>query len=172
MESPLIKKFQAGYEAGVEHVNPRAKVLVAYAGVTGDAFKNPEKGKELALSQYSQGADIIYHASGVTGLGVFEAAREMKKYAIGVDMDQWNEAPGYVLTSMIKKGNVAVFDIIREWKEKQFDGGKAQVFGLAHDGVDIVYDQNNKSLIQQSVYDKVESLKQQIISGQIKVPKE
>lgn len=172
MESPLIKKFQAGYEAGVEHVNPKARVLVAYAGVTGDAFKNPEKGKELALSQYSQGADIIYHASGVTGLGVFEAAREMKKYAIGVDMDQWNEAPGFVLTSMIKKGNVAVFDIIREWKEKQFDGGKAQVFGLAHDGVDIVYDQNNKSLIQQNIYDKVESLKQQIIIGQIKVPKE
>lgn len=170
MESPLIKKFQAGYEAGVQHVNSKARVLVAYAGVTGDAFKNPEKGKELALSQYSQGADIIYHASGVTGLGVFEAAREMKKYAIGVDMDQWNEAPGYVLTSMIKKGNVAVFDIIREWKEKQFDGGKAQVFGLAHDGVDIVYDQNNKSLIQQSIYDRIKSLKEQIISDQIKVP--
>ena len=145
MESPLIKKFQAGYEAGVKYVNPKAKVLVAYAGVTGDAFKNPAKGKELALSQYSQGADIIYHASGVTGLGVFEAAREMKKYAIGVDMDQWNEAPGFVLTSMVKKGNVAVYEIIKEWKENKFDGGKAQVFGLADDGVDFVYDQNNKA---------------------------
>jgi basic membrane protein A len=170
MESPLIKKFQAGYEAGVKYVNPKAKVLVAYAGVTGDAFKNPAKGKELALSQYSQGADIIYHASGVTGLGVFEAAREMKKYAIGVDMDQWNEAPGYVLTSMVKKGDVAVYDIIKEWKENKFDGGKAKVFGLSDDGVDFVYDQNNKPLIPQNVYDKVESLKQQIISGQIKVP--
>lgn len=172
MESPLIKKFQAGFEAGVKFVNPNAKVLVAYAGVTGDAFKNPAKGKELALSQYSQGADIIYHASGVTGLGVFEAAREMKKYAIGVDMDQWKEAPGFVLTSMVKKGNVAVYEIIKEWKENKFDGGKAQVFGLADDGVGFVYDQNNKPIISQNVYDKVEALKQQIISGQIKVPKE
>ena len=170
MESPLIKKFQLGYDAGVKYVNPKAKVLIAYAGVAGDAFKNPAKGKELALSQYSQGADIIYHASGVTGLGVFEAAREMKKYAIGVDMDQWNEAPGYVLTSMIKKGNVAVYDIIKEWKGKKFVGGRAEVFGLSDDGVDFVYDQNNKPLIPQDVYDKVKSLKQQIISGQIKVP--
>jgi len=145
-------------------------VLIAYAGVTGEAFKNPAKGKELALSQYAQGADIIYHASGVTGLGVFEAAREMKKYAIGVDMDQWNAAPGYVLTSMVKKGNVAVYDIIRAWKEKKFNGGKAEVLGLADDGVDFVYDQNNRSLIPKNVYDKVESLKQQIINGEIKIP--
>ena len=170
MESPLIKKFQAGYEAGVKYVNPKVKVLIAYAGVTGEAFKNPAKGKELALSQYAQGADIIYHASGVTGLGVFEAAREMKKYAIGVDMDQWNAAPGYVLTSMVKKGNVAVYDIIRAWKEKKFNGGKAEVLGLADDGVDFVYDQNNRSLIPKNVYDKVESLKQQIINGEIKIP--
>lgn len=172
MESPLIKKFQAGYEAGAKYVDPKIKVLVAYAGVTGEAFKNPAKGKELALSQYSQGTDIIYHASGVTGLGVFEAAREMKKFAIGVDMDQWNEAPGYVLTSMIKKGNVAVYDIIKEWRNNKFEGGKEQVFGLSDNGVDFVYDQNNKPLIPQTIYDKVESLKRQIIGGQIKVPTE
>ena len=170
MESPLIKKFQAGYEAGVKYVNPKARVLIAYAGVTGDAFKNPAKGKELALSQYAQGADIIYHASGVTGLGVFEAAREVKKYAIGVDMDQWNEAPGFVLTSMVKKGNIAVYDIIKEWKAEKFDGGRAQIFGLSDNGVDFVYDQNNKSLIPEAVYDKVETLRQLIIDGQIKVP--
>lgn len=170
MESPLIKKFEAGYEAGVRYANPDTKILVAYAGVTGDAFKNPAKGKELALSQYSQGADIIYHASGVTGLGVFEAAREVKKYVIGVDMDQWKEAPGLVLTSMVKKGNVAVFDIIEEWKENKFDGGKEQVFGLSDDGVDFVHDQNNAPMISKTVYDKVESLRQQIIDGWIKVP--
>ncbi len=170
MESPLIKKFQAGYEAGVKYVNPRAKTIVGYAGVTGDAFKNPAKGKELALSQYSQGADIIYHASGVTGLGVFVAAKDMKKFAIGVDMDQWKEAPGYVLTSMVKKGNIAVFDIIKEWKQGKFDGGRADVFGLADDGIGFVYDENNKPLIPQSVYDKVESLRQDIINGKIKVP--
>jgi basic membrane protein A and related proteins len=170
MESPLIRKFQAGYEAGVKYVNPKCRVLVAYAGVTGEAFKNPAKGKELALSQYSQGADIIYHASGVTGLGVFEAAREMKKYAIGVDMDQWNEAPGFVLTSMVKKGNTAVYDIIKEWKEGRFNGGTAQIFGLRDDGVDFVYDSNNKPLIPESVYNKVEALRGDIIAGKIKVP--
>ncbi len=170
MESPLIRKFQAGYEAGVKYVNPKAKILVAYAGVTGEAFKNPAKGKELALSQYSQGADIIYHAAGVTGLGVFEAAREMKKYAIGVDLDQWNEAPGYVLTSMVKKGNVAVYDIIKQWKENKFKGGTAEVFGLKDNGVDFVYDKNNQPLIPESVYQKVEALRLQIINGQIKVP--
>jgi len=170
MESPLIRKFQAGYEAGVKYVNPKAQVLIAYAGVTGDAFKNPAKGKELALSEYSQGADIIYHASGVTGLGVFEAAREMKKYAIGVDMDQWKEAPGYVLTSMVKKVNVAVYDVIKEWKEGKFQGGKPRIFGLADGGVGFVYDQNNKALIPPDVYEKVEAIKQQIIGGRIIVP--
>ncbi len=170
MESPLIRKFQAGYEAGVKYVNPKCKVLVAYAGVTGEAFKNPAKGKELALSQYSQGADIIYHAAGVTGLGVFEAAREMKKYAIGVDMDQWNEAPGYVLTSMVKKGDVAVFDVIKEWKEGKFDGGVPRVFGLRDNGVDFVYDKNNKPLIPEKIYSRVEQLRSEIIAGKIKVP--
>ena len=172
MESPLIRKFQVGYQAGVKYVNPKCKVLVAYAGVTGDAFKNPAKGKELALSQYSQGADIIYHAAGVTGLGVFEAAREMKKYAIGVDMDQWNEAPGYVLTSMVKKGDVAVYDIIKEWKEGKFDGGKPRVFGLADNGVDFVYDKNNETLIPRKVYEKVQELRKEIIERKIKVPTE
>ncbi len=170
MESPLIRKFQAGYEAGVKYVNPKCKVLVAYAGVTGEAFKNPAKGKELALSQYSQGADIIYHAAGVTGLGVFEAAREMKKYAIGVDMDQWNEAPGRVLTSMVKKGDVAVYDIIKEWKEGKFDGGVPRVFGLRDNGVDFVYDKNNKPLIPEKVYKTVEELRKEIIDRKINVP--
>ena len=78
MQSPLIKKFEAGYVAGVKYVNPQCEVLIGYAGTTGDAFKNPGKGKELALGQYSRGADIIYHASGVTGLGVFERSEERR----------------------------------------------------------------------------------------------
>ncbi|MCL4540395.1 MAG: BMP family ABC transporter substrate-binding protein [Bacteroidetes bacterium] len=170
MESPLIRKFQAGYEAGVKYVNPKCKVLVAYAGVTGEAFKNPAKGKELALSQYSQGADIIYHAAGVTGLGVFEAAREMNKYAIGVDMDQWNEAPGHVLTSMVKKGDVAVYKIIKEWKAGKFAGGEPMIFGLKDNGVDYVYDKNNAPLIPAWVHKRVEKLRAEIIARKIIVP--
>ena len=110
MDIPLIHKFEAGYRAGAHYVCPTCRVLVGYAGVTGDAFKNPAKGKELALAQYAAGADIIFHAAGTTGLGVFEAARETRPVAIGVDADQWDEAPGRVLTSMIKQVDVAVFD--------------------------------------------------------------
>ena len=99
MEIPLIKKFEAGYRAGAKAANPKVEVLVKYAGTTGTAFKDPTKGKELGLAEYNQGADIIFHASGSTGLGVFEAAREKGKLAIGVDSDQQAEAPGFILTS-------------------------------------------------------------------------
>src|SRR6185295_5071372 len=90
MDIPLIHKFEEGYRAGARAVCPACRVLVGYAGVTGEAFKNPSKGKELALAQYGEGADVIFHASGSTGLGVFEAARATGRYAIGVDADQWS----------------------------------------------------------------------------------
>src|SRR5207245_2419627 len=108
----LIHKFQAGYVAGVHAVNPKAQVIVKYAGTTGNAFKDPTKGKELGLAEYGQGADIIFHASGSTGEGVFEAARERDKLAIGVDADQYAEAPGHILTSMVKHVETAVFNTI------------------------------------------------------------
>jgi basic membrane protein A len=170
MESPLIKKFEKSYEAGAKFVKPDIKVLIAYAGVTGEAFKNPGKGKELALGQYSQGADIIYHASGVTGLGVFEAARETKKLAIGVDSDQYDEAPGFILTSMIKSVDVAVFDCIQEEKNGKFTGGKAEIYGLKSKGVDYIYNEKNKSLISDEVRKKVEEIREQIIAGKINIP--
>ena len=170
MESPLIKKFQVSYEAGVTYANPNCKVLIGYAGVTGDAFKNPGKGKELALGQYSQGADIIYHASGVTGLGVFEAARETKKLAIGVDSDQNDEAPGFILTSMIKSVDVAVFNCIKEAKDGTFKGGRVETFGLKSKGVDYIYNDKNKNLITDEVRKKTENTRNDIISGKIIVP--
>lgn len=170
MESPLIKKFEKSYTAGVKYVNPECKVLIAYAGVTGEAFKNPGKGKELALGQYSQGADIIYHASGVTGLGVFEAARETKKLAIGVDSDQYDEAPGFILTSMTKNVDEAVFNCIKEVKEGTFKGGRAETFGLKSKGIDYIYNNKNKNLIPDSVHNKVEETRQKIINGEINIP--
>jgi len=170
MESPLIKKFEAGYVAGAHYANPNCRVLISYAGTTGEAFKNPGKGKELALGQYSQGADIIYHASGVTGLGVFEAARELHKLAIGVDSDQFHEAPGYILTSMTKIVDTAVFETIRSVKEGRFEGGKVNMFDLKSKGIDYVYDENNRNLIPDSIRNKVEAIRNKIISGQIVVP--
>src|SRR5690606_8702062 len=113
MDIPLIHKFEAGYRAGATHVRPDVRVLVNYAGVTADAFQNPTKGKELALAQIDSGADVIFHASGSTGLGVFEAARQRDVLAIGVDSDQSAEAPGHILTSMTKVVDTGVFETIR-----------------------------------------------------------
>jgi basic membrane protein A len=169
MEIPLIKKFEAGYKAGVQAVAPSTRVIVKYAGTTGNAFKDPTKGKELALSEYHQGADIIYHASGSTGLGVFEAARELDKLAIGVDSDQHDEAPGHVLTSMVKRVDTAVFDTIREVASGGWTGG-VRIFGLKEDGVAWVHDARNQALIPAPVKARVDSLESEIVAGRIQVP--
>ncbi|MFL5608738.1 MAG: BMP family protein [Gemmatimonadaceae bacterium] len=169
MNFPLIHKFEMGYKAGVKAVCPDCEVIAQYAGVTPEAFRNPGKGKELALSQYQQGVNVIFHASGSTGLGVFEAARQTGKLAIGVDADQYNEAPGYVLTSMVKGVDNATFDVIKRVQEGRFEGGIYQ-YGLAENGVGYVYDANNAKLIPADVRAKLERLKQEIIAGRIKVP--
>ena len=169
MDFPLIQKFEMGYKAGVHQVCPDCEVISQYAGVTPEAFRNPGKGKELALSQYQQGVNVIFHASGSTGLGVFEAARQTGKLAIGVDADQFKEAPGFVLTSMVKGVDNAVFDAIKRVKEKRFAGGVYQ-YGLAEQGVGSVYDANNDKLIPAPVRARLEALKQEIIAGRIVVP--
>lgn len=169
MDIPLIHKFEAGYRAGVEAVCPKCEMFSGYAGVTPTAFQNPGKGKELALSQYDRGVDIIYHASGTTGQGLFEAARQRDKLAIGVDADQSAEAPGHVLTSMLKGINTATFDVIARKKAGTFKGG-IYSYGLKENGVGYVYDEKNKGMIPDSVRSRVEALKQDIIAGRIKVP--
>jgi len=171
MQIPLIKKFEAGYRAGVAQVNPKIAVLVKYAGTTGSAFKDPTKGKELGLAEYNQGADIIYHASGSTGLGVFEAAREKQKLAIGVDSDQYEEAPGFILTSMVKRVDTAVFDTIHEVAAGGWQGG-VHVFGLKEGGVGWVYDPHNRALIPPPVKATVDSLEREIVAGRIVAPSE
>ncbi|HET7372501.1 MAG TPA: BMP family ABC transporter substrate-binding protein [Gemmatimonadaceae bacterium] len=169
MDVPLIWKFEAGYKAGVKYACPDCTVIVQYAGVTPAAFRNPGKGKELALSQYQQGANVIYHASGATGLGVFEAARQAGKLAIGVDADQYDEAPGHILTSMVKGIDVAVYDMVKRVRDHTFKGG-IYTYGLAENGVGYVYDEHNRALIPDSVRAKLEQIKGDIIAGKIKVP--
>ncbi|HEX6535457.1 MAG TPA: BMP family ABC transporter substrate-binding protein [Gemmatimonadaceae bacterium] len=171
MDIPLIHKFEAGYRAGVKYVCPDCTVIAQYAGVTPEAFRNPGRGKELALSQYQHGVNVIFHASGSTGLGVFEAARQMNKLAIGVDADQWAEAPGHVLTSMVKKVDAAVYDQIRRVHDGTFHGGVFE-YGLAEGGVGYVYDEHNKALIPDSVHARLEALQADIIAGKIRVPTE
>ena len=169
MDSPLIQKFEAGYEAGVHQVCPDCTVLAQYAGVTPEAFRNPGKGKEIALAQYQQGANVVFQAAGSTGLGVFEAARQTNKLAIGVDADQYSEAPGYVLTSMVKGVDNSVYDVIRKVREGTFTGGIDQ-YGLAEQGVGYIYDKNNERLIPPDVHARLEQLRQEIVAGRIVVP--
>jgi basic membrane protein A len=166
MDIPLIRRFEAGYRAGAAHVCPRCRVTSAYAGVTGEAFKNPARGKELALAQYGAGADIIFHASGSTGLGVFEAARERGAFAIGVDADQYHEAPGRVFTSMIKRVDVAVFDTVKAVLDGRFRGG-VRTFGLAEGGIDYVYDEHNRDLVGPAARARAEALRAEIVAGRL-----
>lgn len=169
MDVPLIHKFEAGYRAGVRHVCARCQVVAQYAGVTPEAFSNPGRGKELALSQYQSGVSIIFHASGSTGLGVFEAARQTGRLAIGVDADQYAEMPGSILTSMVKGVDAAVYDAIKATLDGTFAGG-IRVFGLAESGVGYVYDANNERLIPSAARARVEQLRDSIIAGYIRVP--
>lgn len=168
MDIPLIHKFEVGYAEGARYVNPGIEVLAAYAGSGPEAFHDPVKGKSLALSQFSRGADIIFQAAGSTGNGVIDAAVERGLYAIGVDANQNYMGPGNVLTSMVKRVDVAVFEIIKEVVEDSFAGG-VHVYGLEADGVGYALDEHNESLLSEEVLTRVESIKRDVISGRIAV---
>jgi basic membrane protein A and related proteins len=172
----LIEKFQAGYEAGVKYIADRdgkkIKVLVDYAGNTPEAFRNPAKGKELALKQIGQGADVIYHASGGTGAGVIATAADKKIYAIGVDSDQsLTASPAeqkWILTSMLKRVDNAVQKTIADYVNGTETGG-IKTFGLKEGGIDYAQNQYNKELLG-DIPTTLDELKQKIIDGEIKVP--
>jgi basic membrane protein A and related proteins len=176
LEGDLIKKFQAGYEAGVKYIADQKgkdiKVLVDFAGNTPEAFRNPAKGKELALKQIGQGADVIYHASGGTGAGVIAAAASKKKFAIGVDSDQSLTADPaeqkWILTSMLKRVDNAVQQTINTYVAGSLKGG-SQSLGIKEGGIDYAQNQYNKDLLG-DIPTTLDELKQKIISGEIKVP--
>jgi basic membrane protein A len=170
MDIPLIHRFEAGFRAGSLHVCPDCRVHVGYAGTTPDAFRDPAKGKAVAISQISGGADIIYHAAGTTGHGVFEAARDMGALAIGVDADQHDEMPGTVVTSMVKRVDVAVFETIREVTEDQFAGG-LRTFGVAEGGVSYVSQGPHAAGIPKAVKQRVAKLQQALARDEIDVPR-
>jgi basic membrane protein A len=169
MDIPLIHKFEAGYRAGARAVRPDCVVHVAYAGTTPEAFRDPVKGKALAIGEITAGADVLYHASGTTGHGVFEAARDMGALAIGVDADQHDEMPGTVVTSMIKRGDVAVFDIIAAVTRGEFHGG-LRSFGLAERGVGYVDEGPHSAGVPDAVKARVAALAARLSRGEIQVP--
>jgi basic membrane protein A len=166
MTGPLIRKFEVGYEQGVKSACPECQIHAAYAGTTPDAFRDPAKGKALANAQIAAGSDVIYHASGSTGHGVFEAAADAQAFAIGVDADQYDEMPGTVVTSMIKRGDVAVFDIIKATIGGSFRGGM-NVFGLKEAGLDYVHEGPHASQIPEHVKRKVEALRADVVENRI-----
>jgi basic membrane protein A len=169
MDIPLIRRFEMGYEAGAKKINPQIGLTANYVGVTSEAWNNPPRGKELAVSQYEGGADIIFAAAGASGLGVFDAAEEKKKYAIGVDANQDWTKPGLILTSMLKRVDEAVYSTIEEAKAGKFTGA-AKHFGLANRGIDYSFDQYNAEILTEAVRKRADELKGEIIAGKIVVP--
>ncbi len=167
MESSIIKKFETGFIQGVHSIDPTINVISGYIGMTGSAFANPAKGRELALGQYGRGADIIYQAAGASGLGVLEAARESKAFVICTDRDQEPEAPGYVLSSMTKALDRAVLKTVENVLDSSFKGGKVTVFGLADRYTDYVYNNKNSSLIGSVNHDKLEKIRSKLITGEL-----
>src|SRR5215204_931727 len=176
MDIPLIHRFETGYEEGALSVNPNIRVIDNYVGVTDGAWNNPGKGKELALSQIEKGADVIFTAAGNSGLGAFDAVEqygknaqgEANRFVIGVDSNQNMVKPGFVLTSMVKRVDNSVYDVVKEVIGGKFEGG-FHTFGLDKDGVAFALDQYNKPLIPEATLQRVEEARGKIVSGEIKV---
>lgn len=175
MDIPLIHRFQKGYEEGAKSVNPNIQIIQNYVGVTDAAWNNPGKGKELSLAQIGKGADVIFTAAGNSGLGAFDAVEQYGKvngrathFVIGVDSNQNMVKPGFVLTSMVKRVDNAVYDIVKLVTERKFQA-RFYVFGLESDGVGYVIDSYNKDLISPEAIQAAEEAKKKIIAGQIKV---
>ncbi|SHO58436.1 BMP family lipoprotein [Vibrio quintilis] len=168
MDIPLIRKFECGYEQGAKYANPEINVLQNMTGSTPAAFADPAKGSELAKSQFSKGADVIYAAAGGTGLGVYQAAADAGKYAIGVDSNQNHLHPGTMLTSMVKMVGAAAKDSWNEEIKGEWKPG-IKVLGLKDNAVDWAYDKYNKPLISGDIKAYMAGLKKDIVSGKIKV---
>jgi basic membrane protein A len=163
MDIPLIRKFQCGYEQGVKYANPKAEIFVNMVGTTGAAWNDPSRGAELARAQSAKGADVIFAAAGGTGIGIYQAARDAGKLAIGVDSNQDHLQPGTMLTSMVKRVDVAVYEAANNHKPGLV------VLGLKEDGVDYALDQYNAKLISPEVKKRVDAAKADVIAGRIKV---
>lgn len=168
MDIPLIHKFYCGYAQGAKAINPAIEVYENYTGTTPAAWNDPVTAGELAKSSFNRGADVVYAAAGGSGIGVLQAAADEGKFSIGVDSNQNYIQPGSVLTSMVKRVDVAVASAFQDQVDGKWTSG-FQVMGLANDGVGYAVDDNNKDLITPEMTAKVEDLKAKIIAGEITV---
>jgi basic membrane protein A len=172
MDIPVINDFKVGYEQGAKYIDPAVKVLVSYAG----SFSDPAKGKELVLAQYDQGADIAYNVAGETGLGLLDAAKEKKRYAIGVDSDQYllfkdsdPDKASYITTSMLKNVGASLFRAIKGTMDGSIKYGAAEALGIKENGVGVADNENYRKVIPEEMRSKVKELEQKILAGEIVV---
>ncbi|MBP9479250.1 MAG: BMP family ABC transporter substrate-binding protein [Sebaldella sp.] len=169
MDVPVLQDFLTGYKQGAEYIDPETKVLVSFAGT----FNDPLKGKELALAQYSQGADIIMNVASNTGNGILEAAKDTKKYAIGVDINQDGIYPGFILTSMLKRVDVGTYEVIKSVVEDKFMGGQVLKMNVANGGIGLTDMKTMKEALGDKfptdISEKILELTEKIKSGEIKV---
>ena len=168
MDVPLIRKFACGYVQGVKSVSGDIQVFRNMTGTTPAAWNDPVKGGELAQSQIDRGADVVYHAAGGTGIGVIQTTADAGRLAIGVDANQNYLAPGKVLTSMVKRVDVAAYQYFMDAWKGTFSAGVVQL-GLAEGGVDWAVDEHNRDLVAGEIEDAVAAAKEAIISGEIAV---
>ncbi|WP_028023260.1 BMP family lipoprotein [Enterovibrio calviensis] len=168
MDIPLIRKFACGYEQGAKFQAADADVIQNMTGSTPAAWNNPTKGAELAKSQFDKGVDVVYAAAGGTGVGVYQAAVDEGKFAVGVDSNQNYLHPGVMLTSMVKRVDVAVQDAFNDAKSGQFTPG-LQALGLKEGGVDWALDEYNKDLVTPEMEARVKQIRDDIIAGKIVV---
>tara|TARA_Y100001970_G_C14232643_1_gene859652 strand:- start:1618 stop:2616 length:999 start_codon:yes stop_codon:yes gene_type:complete len=168
MDIPLIHKFACGYVQGVKHINSGTTVFQKMTGTTPAAWSDPARGAQLAKTMYDSGADIVYAAAGSTGLGVLQAAADNKKLSIGVDSNQNHIQPGAVLTSMLKRVDVAAYEVFKTGYDGTWKPG-FKILGLAEDGVGWALDEHNEKLVTSQMKSKVEQVRKDIISGKIKI---
>lgn len=168
MDIPLIRRFACGYEQGAKYANAKVEVIQNMTGTTPAAWNDPARGGELAKGQFDRGADVIYAAAGGTGLGVYQAAKDRGKYAIGVDSNQNHLHPGTMLTSMVKRVDLAAYNAFMAAKNDSWKAG-ITVLGLKEGGVDWALDQHNEKLVTPETKAKMDQIKADIVSGKIKV---
>ncbi|MBH0238593.1 BMP family lipoprotein [Methylobrevis albus] len=168
MDIPLISRFACGYAQGAKAADANAEIFRNMIGTTGAAWNDPVRGGELAKSQFDQGADVVYAAAGASGLGVLQAAADGGKFSIGVDSNQNFLHPGSVLTSMIKRVDVAVYQAFKDVQDDKFTPGMVSL-GLAEDGVGWALDDNNAALITDDIKAAVDKAKADIIAGTVMV---
>jgi len=168
VDIPPLRRLSSGFERGAKYANPKVQLLVDYIGTGGDSWNNPAKAKELALAQIAKKADIIFEATGKSGTGVFEAVAEQKKLAIGTDTNKNRCKPGFVLTSMLKRIDLAVYRAIEDVADGRFKAG-VRSLGLSDCGLGYALDEYNKDLIPQNVLDAVNKAMGDIISGKLVV---